>query len=832
MIIVLLTSNNSKACTPCAQLSNLSTTIIGSNLLLTFTSNAGWSCCYNVNVEIVCANANFTGSGAFNSVQLCLTSGAVTNVPYQNLTIPIGNLCPGNYKWRGQEMGCNLFTPPQFFTITGGSPIIATATTASANICPGQSTALSASGVGGCNGLGNYIYSWAPTTGLSNANTANPGASPLVTTTYTVTLTEAGSCAPPQTASVTVNVTPLPTGTITGAIAVCRDAPEPIVTFTGASSNAPYVFTYNINGGANQTVTSIGNVATVTAPTNVSGSFSYTLISVLESSPQACSQLQLATTIITIIPPLESTIVGDANVCLNGPEPIITFTGSGGVAPYTFTYNIDGGPDQTVVSTGAGNTATINASTATLGTSDYNLLFVQATGPTSCEADQTGTVQITINELPVAVISPMVEVCRNDAQPTVTFTGSNGAAPFEFTYTINGGAPNTVLTAPGDISVNVLSPTNVVDTFDHVITNINMPNAVGCTQVQNVTGAIVVHPLPTVIAGNDISPCLGATVILYGSGAGFGANYSWDNGIFDLVGFVPGDTTTYTVTGTDIFGCVNTDQVTVNVAPFPVITFDGNNLYGCQPLVSTFDNLSTGNITSCQWSFSNGVTLDTCGTVEVTFNDPGCWDATLTAISPEGCVSTRTLLNYACVEPNPIANFFPDPPNLTIYDSESQMLNSSTGATSFVWDFGDGSETSTENSPFHIFPNEGEGAFWVQLIATSDVGCVDTVRRAVIVIEDVVFYVPNTFTPNGDPLNSEFKPVVNAGVDLQSYSLYIYNRWGEIVFESHDSNIGWKGYYGSNGNEAKSGTYNWKIDFKRRMNGELLKYTGYVNLLR
>lgn len=820
------------ACSPCQALSGITQTLVGTNLTLTFTSNAGWACCYTADVEIVCANANFTGVYNYQSPQNCLTNGSTTNVPYQPFTIDLSSYCPGDYKWRAVEtMGCGIYTATYYFTIVGSSPIIPTASASDTEICPNQPSQLSASGTGGCNGLGNYIYSWSPAAGLSNPNIANPVATPGVTTNYTVTLSEAGSCASPQSTSVLINVTPFPTGTITGATSVCRDAPEPTLTFTGASSNAPYVFTYNVNGGPNQTVTSVGNVATITAPTSVSGPFNYTLISVLESSPQACSQLQLNTITVNVIPPLEATISGDASVCLNGPGPVVTFTGSGGVAPYTFTYNVDGGPDQTVVSNG-GNTATINAATNTLGTSTYNLLFAEATGPTSCEADQTGFVEITITELPISQISPMVEVCRNDPQPTFTFTGTNGTAPFEFTYTINGGVPFTISTAPGDNSVAILAPTNIAGTYDFVITNVNTPNSIGCSQAQNELSSLLVHELPSVDAGNDITRCFGETVILYGSGAGFGANYSWDNGIFDLVGFIPSDTTTYTVTGVDINGCINTDQVTVNVSPFPVINFVGNNLYGCQPLVSTFDNLSTGNIASCHWSFSNGETFDICGPVEVTFNDPGCWNATLTAESPEGCVSTMTLLNYACVEPNPVAEFFPDPPNLTIYDSESQMLNSSTGAVSYEWSFEDGIETSTEFSPVHEFPNEQEGAYWIQLVATSDAGCVDTARQAVIVIEDVVIYVPNTFTPNSDPLNNEFKPVIDAGVDLQSYTLYIFDRWGELIFESHDSNIGWNGLYGVGGNLANTGTYNWHIECKRRMDGSLMKFNGYVNLLK
>ena len=145
--------------------------------------------------------------------------------------------------------------------------------------------------------------------------------------------------------SATVTVNPLPTATISGSATVCTGAATPDVTFTGEAATPPYTFTYNINGGSNQTVTTIsGNSVTVSAPTNVAGVFTYNLVSVQEASSAACSQPQTGSAVITVNPLPTATVTGTTTVCQNSTAPDITFTGGAATPPYTFTYNINGEP--------------------------------------------------------------------------------------------------------------------------------------------------------------------------------------------------------------------------------------------------------------------------------------------------------------------------------------------------------------------------------------------------------------------------------------------------------------------------------------------------------
>ncbi|HRF19537.1 MAG TPA: PKD domain-containing protein, partial [Chitinophagaceae bacterium] len=160
---------------------------------------------------------------------------------------------------------------------------------------------------------------------------AAPGA---YTVKYAV-ITDVGCLS--DTASHIVTVSPLPTATVSGATDVCLNAPSPNVTFTGAVGTAPYTFTYNINGGPNQTVTTTsGNSVTVSVPTNTVGTFTYNLVSVQDASPNLCSQAQTGSVVINVNPLPTATIDGTITVCENAPSPNITFTAGGGAtAPYT-----------------------------------------------------------------------------------------------------------------------------------------------------------------------------------------------------------------------------------------------------------------------------------------------------------------------------------------------------------------------------------------------------------------------------------------------------------------------------------------------------------------
>ncbi|WP_162127322.1 Ig-like domain-containing protein [Flavobacterium phycosphaerae] len=138
--------------------------------------------------------------------------------------------------------------------------------------------------------------------GTTTANTAT-GATTYVKTassaTYTATATTAAGCT--NVGSTTLTVNPLPTASISGTATVCQGDAQPSVTFTGANGTAPYTFTYTLNGGSNQTITTTsGNSVSLSAPTTAAGAFTYALVSVTDSSSTACSQAQTGSAVITV----------------------------------------------------------------------------------------------------------------------------------------------------------------------------------------------------------------------------------------------------------------------------------------------------------------------------------------------------------------------------------------------------------------------------------------------------------------------------------------------------------------------------------------------------
>jgi gliding motility-associated-like protein len=183
------------------------------------------------------------------------------------------------------------------------------------------------------------------------------------------------------------------------------------------------------------------------------------------------------------------------------------------------------------------------------------------------------------------------------------------------------------------------------------------------------------------------------------------------------------------------------------------------------------------------------------------------------------------------VTPYPEAEFKPNPDRLVSYNATTTMYNTSIGANSYVWDMDDGTADITAFSPEHTFPFEYGGIYDVTLIATSQFGCSDTVSAPVFVEGVNIYFIENTFTPDGNSFNDLFQPTFSAGLDIYDYHFVIYNRWGEVMFESYNVAHGWNGTYGDS-RLAESGVYIWKLEFGDLNSDEKHVKQGHVTLLR
>src|SRR5574343_364815 len=435
ILLLVAFVNYSLACSPCGALSNVTQNINGTNLELTFTSNAGWQCCYTVQIEIVCANASFTGVANYSSAEICINGGTgasstwSTPEPYPLTVIDISNFCPGTYKWRAAETSCMIYTPEQQFTVTGASPIQLVSNLSQDTICQSQNTQLSVVASNGCS-AGGYSYSWAPATGLSNPNIANPVATPNATTTYTVTVTENGSCTAPQTSALTVTVNPMPTASVSGTVELCQGEASPTITFTGASGTAPYTITYDLNG-TSQTIVASSN-ATLSAQTANPGLYTYTILSVEDANQCSQNQISAATVTVNGLPIVNAG--PDQVLCEpNGATPSeVTLNGSGAV-----TYTWDNSAQNGV------------PFTPPVGQTTYTVTGTDANG---C----VDTDQLVVTSLTLPVANGAVSDAYGNAELLIDFTNLSQHAS-EYVWDFGNGATQNETSTTG-VSYNYTVP--------------------------------------------------------------------------------------------------------------------------------------------------------------------------------------------------------------------------------------------------------------------------------------------------------------------------------------------------------------------------------------
>ncbi|MBS1742856.1 MAG: Ig-like domain-containing protein [Bacteroidetes bacterium] len=338
---------------------------------------------------------------------------------------------------------------------------------------------------------GQSNYTWNVTGGTISAggtstdNTATVTWNTAGTGTVTINYDDVNGCTVVSPTVLNVNVHTLPNATLTGNAAVCQNASSPVITFTGSNGTAPYTFTYNVNGGADQTISTVsGNSVTLAVPTATTGTFTYTLTAVTDNN--SCERILNTNVSIQVNEPAAGTISGDATVCQNSTAAI-TFTATAGTAPFTFQYNINGGGTQSVT-TVSGNTVTVAVPTSSTGTFIYNLLSVSDAN--NCIQVQSGSATVVVNLSPTATISGTTTVCQDAASPVITFTGNNGIAPYTFTYNINGGG-NITVTSVGN-TATVAVPTATPGTFNYNLVSVQESGTNTCSQLQTGTAAVTV----------------------------------------------------------------------------------------------------------------------------------------------------------------------------------------------------------------------------------------------------------------------------------------------------------------------------------------------------
>lgn len=278
----------------------------------------------------------------------------------------------------------------------------------------------------------------------------------------------------------------------------------------------------------------------------------------------------------------------------------------------------------------------------------------------------------------------------------------------------------------------------------------------------------------------------------------------------------------------DEFGCYNNTEKIVEVFVLPSIGFNPEPLESCPPLTVNF-SAETSPVENCIWDFGDGNTSTTCGATTHTYLESGCYDVSITVVSAQGCSNSDTAENIVCIFPVPEANFAFSPNPISEFFTDVQFHNLTINGDFYFWTITGGMpSSSTEENPSTTFPPETPGQYEVELIAVSNNGCSDTTKALLEVIPDVLIYVPNTFTPDGNSYNNIWKPSI-IGIADEEYELLVFNRWGELIWKSNDLNESWNGTY--KGVRVKEGTYVWTLKAKQRHTSENMQWNGHVNVL-
>lgn len=270
-------------------------------------------------------------------------------------------------------------------------------------------------------------------------------------------------------------------------------------------------------------------------------------------------------------------------------------------------------------------------------------------------------------------------------------------------------------------------------------------------------------------------------------------------------------------------------KASLTIAPDPEINFGVNGGLKCFPFEAEFTNQSNvQDGASYFWDFGDG-SVSTQKNPLHTYTNEGYHSVTLMIINAYGCGDTLSLTqtDLINVHPTPQADFYASTNQTDICNSMISFTDVSTGGSSFYYLFDDEASYSYEQNPDHLFQTDGN--HHIEQVVTNEFGCSDT-AHADIYIEPFNIFVPNTFTPDGNEFNNTFYPVVD--LEIYEWKLTIYNRWGELIFESNDVNTGWDGTNIS-GEISQEGTYQWVLQYvscepvnPRKM------LNGHVNLIR
>jgi len=301
-----------------------------------------------------------------------------------------------------------------------------------------------------------------------------------------------------------------------------------------------------------------------------------------------------------------------------------------------------------------------------------------------------------------------------------------------------------------------------------------------------------------------------------------GTTQTQNDVVFSQSGYIPITFTTHFETCTETF----TDQIFIYKEP--TIAFTVKDELKCAPYNAHLINQSQADTPLfSEWNFGDGSATSTDTHPFHIYDTPGVYDVGLTIFTTSGCIANLSLIRPNLIEifPSPVSQFSVSPLVQDEYEANFTFTDLSANDVVKQWfHFGNGAFTPFD--PYTYFYPE-PGVYHPYQIVENQYGCQNRSYKTIKVIPVIPILVPNAFTPDGDRFNNTFKPVL---YKPRQFQLFIYNRWGNLIYYSNDAYGEWDGSY--KGELAPDGVYIWRIiynDFKYNLPQEL---KGHVTLLR
>lgn len=275
-----------------------------------------------------------------------------------------------------------------------------------------------------------------------------------------------------------------------------------------------------------------------------------------------------------------------------------------------------------------------------------------------------------------------------------------------------------------------------------------------------------------------------------------------------------------------------TDNVSKPLSYFPApetLVIDLDGFQGCAPEEVLFDNLSfpIDSTYTIIWDFGDSTTSNQISPIHI-YTEPGTYSVSLDVTSPIGCEVAVPFNAVVEIRPSPIAGFSYTPETLSNFQPDAFFTDESQFAEAVQWTFGDGSPPVYVRNPSYTY--DEPGVYEVMQVVRHESGCFDTATVVLTSELLVTYYLPNAFTPNNDSKNEVFK---GKGFfeGMTGFEMTIWNRWGELLFQTNNPEEGWNGRKNNAGPVEQNGVYVVLVKYVEPSGREIIQ-KGFVTLVR